>query len=138
MTRDEIVAEARTYLGVRFKMRGRNRMGLDCVGLLIVVAQSFGQKITDRTDYSMKQPFEVALNSHLKAHSNPAPLKPFRHGQIVKFRQSVLPMHLGIITLDGTEPMVIDAHVKKKKVVEEPLRLWSNLILELREFKGVT
>lgn len=137
MTRDQIVAEARTYLEVHFKLHGRSRIGIDCIGLLIAVARSFGQEIDDNKNYSLRQPFEVMLNKHLRAHCNPAPISPIRHGQILKFRQSHIPMHVGILTMDGKVPGVINANLKKRKVVEEPLSEWKNLLMEIREFKGV-
>jgi len=137
MTRDEIVAEARSYLEVHFKLHGRSRVGIDCIGLLIAVAKSFGQTIEDRVDYSLRSPFEVMLNKHLRAHCNPAPITPIRHGQILKFRQSQIPMHVGILTMDGRVPTVINANLRKRKVVEEPLTEWKNLLMEIREFKGV-
>lgn len=137
MTRDELVAEARTYIDVRFKMHGRTKTGVDCIGLLIAVAKAFGQEIEDRLDYSMKNPFEVELNKHLHKHSNAARMSPLRHGEIVKFRQSIVPMHVGIITMDKEQPYVINSNLRKRKVVEEPLSLWAPLIMELREFKGV-
>jgi cell wall-associated NlpC family hydrolase len=137
MTRDEIVAEARTYIGTRFKMLGRDRTGIDCIGLPIAVARHFGQVIEDDTSYTFKRPLEFKLNAHLNKHTRPAPIEPLLHGQILKFRQSVLPLHVGILTMDGLQPMVINASTQKRRVVEEPFKYWVSKLLEIREFKGV-
>lgn len=39
VTRADVIAEARRWLGVRWAHQGRGRDGVDCVGLLIVVAR---------------------------------------------------------------------------------------------------
>jgi len=38
----DIVADARRYLGVRYKVNGRDRDGFDCVGLIVIVGNDFG------------------------------------------------------------------------------------------------
>ena len=42
VTRDQIVDEARSWLGVRWRHQGRNRSGVDCGGLVTVVGQALG------------------------------------------------------------------------------------------------
>ena len=44
----EIVKVARTYLGAPFKLHGRDKRGIDCVGLIVSVAKEFGLAV----DYS--------------------------------------------------------------------------------------
>jgi cell wall-associated NlpC family hydrolase len=38
----EVVAEARSWVGVPFLHQGRSRRGIDCVGLPVVIAMSLG------------------------------------------------------------------------------------------------
>lgn len=51
MNRTEVVAFARTLLGVKFKHMGRNgrdgRVGLDCGGVLACIADEFGYEYRD-------------------------------------------------------------------------------------------
>jgi hypothetical protein len=42
MTRDDIVREARTYMGIPFLHQGRTRAGLDCIGLVLNVGWTLG------------------------------------------------------------------------------------------------
>lgn len=42
MTPEAVIAEARTWLGVPYRHQGRTRLGIDCVGLPIVVGQALG------------------------------------------------------------------------------------------------
>jgi lipoprotein Spr len=51
VTGAEIVAEARTWVGVPWILRGRNREGVDCVGLCAVTAQALSIPYTDDLRY---------------------------------------------------------------------------------------
>jgi cell wall-associated NlpC family hydrolase len=51
MTGQDIVTEARTWVGVPWRLRGRDREGLDCVGLLAVVADKLGIPYADDLRY---------------------------------------------------------------------------------------
>ena len=42
VTRAQFVAEARRWLGVPWVHQGRNRYGVDCIGLLLVVCRRLG------------------------------------------------------------------------------------------------
>lgn len=139
MTRDHIVATARSYLNVPFRMRGRNRQGLDCVGLLYCTLTDLGMEIEDIQDYT-SDPQAAKINYVLDRYTDPASIKELRQGQIVKLRQSVLPMHLGILSRDqATGRMnVINANLKNRKVVEQDLiNEWASMVLAVREIKGI-
>jgi len=48
ITRERIVACARTWLGTKFQHQGRRRgQGLDCIGLPVMVAVELGIRLTD-------------------------------------------------------------------------------------------
>jgi hypothetical protein len=49
--RAAIVRAAKSYLGVRFRHQGRDRTGLDCVGLVVRVCNDLGMAVTDTLDY---------------------------------------------------------------------------------------
>jgi hypothetical protein len=42
ITGQQIVEDARKYLGAPYKVGGRSRVGLDCVGLVMLIARDFG------------------------------------------------------------------------------------------------
>ena len=51
-TRDDIVRQARTYIGVRWRQFGRNYGGVDCIGLILAVCQDLGVPYKDRPGLS--------------------------------------------------------------------------------------
>lgn len=134
--RDEVVKAARTYLGVKFRMYGRDRSGVDCVGLLYCVMHDLGSKVEDFTNYT-RGPEVDKLNNALDSYSYHVPNNPPRTGQVLKLRQFVFPMHTGILVIENGNKSVINANIKKGKVVEDSWNDWKQLVMEHREIRGV-
>lgn len=66
MTRNDVITEARSWLGVRWLHQGRNRAGVDCVGLLFCTADKLGYPVSDIRNYSRASDgvlFESTLNT---------------------------------------------------------------------------
>lgn len=135
--RNDIVTAARSYLGVRFKMRGRTRAeGIDCVGLLANVARDIGMSVEDTVDYS-KSPDPEMFRRMITDQTKPGSIHNLRSGSIAMFKQGVFPIHAGIVVVGGGQMSVINANLKLKQVVEQPWREWTLLLLGVREFPGV-
>lgn len=130
-TRKEFVEAARSYVGVKFRMYGRDRTGLDCVGLLFAAASDVGIKAKDFRDYS-RNPEVKKLQDMLEAYTRPVATKHPVHGYVVKLRQLLFPMHVGILAVEKGVVSVINANIKKKYVVEDSWDDWKDLVLELR------
>ena len=73
-TADAVVNEARSWVGVPFRHQGRDRNGVDCVGLPIVVLHSLGAVGDDFEirDYA-RLPHHGTLEQRLVAHCTPLP-----------------------------------------------------------------
>lgn len=65
MSAQAFVAAARTFVGTRWRHRGRNRRGIDCVGLLVLSAKATGFPFEDASHYG-RDPWEDRLRSELK------------------------------------------------------------------------
>src|SRR4051794_32094668 len=52
VTRQQLIDHARTYLGVPYRSQGRDRSGLDCGGLLLVVGKDLGLTELEHLGYS--------------------------------------------------------------------------------------
>lgn len=137
ITRNQVVDAARSYVGVRFNRSGRDRnRGIDCVGLLTLVGRDLGLDIKDILDYTFEPNPDAFLNT-IRSQSEPVPAGAFRLGNIVLLRQSIYPMHCGIIGRQDTGLTVINANLHERKVVEQPIAEWRNDIIELRDYRGL-
>ena len=136
MTRDEIVTEAKTWMGVRWRHIGRDRSGLDCIGLLIVVARHFGQDIADRTDYR-RTPDGDLFRQMVEDQTDPGSINMIKSGTILMIKQGGRPCHCGIAIMDGGQAQMLSASINARAVVIETLdQYWPNII-KVREFRGV-
>lgn len=136
-TRQAIVDKARNYLGTRFHLHGRQKgIGMDCVGLLICTAWDLGYEFKDDLTYTR----DVGVSGFeeiVYKYSIPAVDTVPRNGQVLILRQSIFPMHTGILTLDKGKPMVINANMKKRTVVEDDFQDWARFLMKQREYPGV-
>ena len=137
MTRAEIVAEAKTWLGVRWRHLGRDRNGLDCIGLLVVVANHFGQKVADRDDYR-RTPDGNLFRGMVEEQTDPGDLMHIKSGTIFMIKQGGMTCHCGIAILDGGIGQMISASLLQRKVVIEPFAQYWHDVIKVREFRGVT
>jgi len=118
---NEFVEQARTYLGVPWRHMGRNRAGVDCVGLLTCVAYDLG--ITDYVPEPYRRVTDVKqLLTPIKIFCSPKPTDDLEPGDVLVFSMAgIIACHVGVVSDTNT---LIHAFIRKRKVVEEPLSLW--------------
>jgi cell wall-associated NlpC family hydrolase len=63
-TRQQLMDIARSYIDVPFHHQGRSRGGLDCIGLIVVPAQTLGIVVKDQKGYS-RQANPMMLRHHM-------------------------------------------------------------------------
>lgn len=133
--RDEVLAEARTWLGTPFRHQGRCRgVGVDCIGLIVGVARGLGLAVRDRADYP-RQPdghsLEAALDGQLM-RLRPGEIRP---ADVLLMRIRRMPQHVGILAENG---VILHAHSAAGRVVEMRLdeRWWDRVVAGYR-FPGV-
>jgi hypothetical protein len=138
VTRNDIVDAGRKYLGVPFRKGARGPQSLDCIGLLVAIHKDLGLPIEDG-DYYTFAPGRAAqmINKYVYEQSEPSATKLPRHGQIAIMRETIYPIHLGIITRDTGRTMFLNANTKERRVVEQDFDRWKDLLVTLREFKGL-
>jgi cell wall-associated NlpC family hydrolase len=117
-------------------MYGRDETGMDCVGLVFRVLNDLGMELEDNRNYS-RNPEVEKINAILEQHTRPAQPGTMVTGRILKVRQFVFPMHMGILAVEGGKATMIHANVKLQAVVEQPYAMWKDLIIEHREVNGV-
>lgn len=119
--RNNIVAEARTWINVPWVHQGRTRSGIDCAGIPIKVAAALGISLYDTTTYP-RRPNSIQFLRHFrKAECRRKQLRDKLPGDILLFKFDSFPCHSAILTLKYGAWHVLHAYALRKKVVEEPL-----------------
>lgn len=129
-TRSEFVAAARTYLGVPYRHQGRNRIGMDCVGLVVCAARDVGYDIPDMFGYR-RAGDGIAFMRHVRQNGREILGNvPLKKGQILAFQQQQFPAHLGILDMraDG-QITVIHAYAGRRQVDEQSFESWRPMMI---------
>ena len=133
---DDVVAEARKWLGTRWVHQGRNEFGIDCAGLLVKVHEGLGLLVEDETNYR-RTPTTTRFLEHIRNQTDhvsaPEP------GAIAVFRESTFPCHTGFFATRGGILTIIHSYITAKKVVEESFSHdWPSRLVETRRLRGVS
>ena len=91
------VAHARTYIGTKWRHRGRKPWAIDCVGILVLSVAAGGVQMRDRRDYG-REPWKDGLQRELDEHFG-QPVEDMRPGDVVliQWRDTPAPSHVGIL-----------------------------------------
>lgn len=135
-TRAEIVAAARSYLGVRWHHQGRNRAGLDCIGLVIAVAKDLGLSDYDINGYA-RIPDGKTLRATMCEQMDVLKREPLP-GDVLLFAFQRNPLHTAIVTDAPIGLGMIHAFANKRMVVEHRLdEVWRSRIVCAFGYRGV-
>lgn len=139
---NDIVDEARTWLGVPWVHQGRSRDGIDCAGLAQQVAAAVRGYAFDITNYAAQATDETML-ALCAEHMDSVRLNAMEPGDIVVVRFGDQ-RHMGLIGdyPHGVELSLIHASTYFNKVVEHRLDgVWRRRCLaafRLRDMRGET
>ncbi len=107
------IARARSFIGIRFRLQGRDQDGLDCVGLIAMVhylrdkvPDNYGMRGFDRAAAAM------LLDRHFVRRRSTEP----QPGDVVLIVPGSTQLHLGLWTGAG----LVHAHAGLRRVVETP------------------
>lgn len=132
-TREELVAVARSWIGIPFRHQGRNRLGVDCGGLLLAVAEEAGLSTVPPGTYSMS-PDPTLIAQALTDNCDAVPLSSVQPGDILHFTFAGEPRHVGLASDVG----VIHAWAKPGKVVEHRLdEVWRKRLVAAYTPRGL-
>lgn len=141
MLGEEIVAEARRWLGTPFHHQGRLiDVGADCAGLIIGVARGLGLSGYDIDGYA-RQPDGGTLREECDREMTrvaPGGVKP---GDVLLMRLGRDPQHLAIVTAarEGQPTAMIHVHSEPPSVcVEHSLDArWRRRVIQIYRLPGV-
>jgi cell wall-associated NlpC family hydrolase len=94
--RAEVVAAARRWIDVRFRHQGRSREGIDCGGLLIVLAHELGLSEFDVSRYA-RRPDGRSLKKICDEQMRRVPFSEAQPGDVILFRIESDPQHLALL-----------------------------------------
>lgn len=136
VTRAEIVAASRRYLGCNYHHQGRIAAGIDCIGLAIAVCRDLGLGDFDFQNYS-REPDGRTLLMEIERHCTP--IGKYQPGDLLVFRLRSLPQHCGIVTDLPDGLGLIHAYQTIGKVAEHSLTdWWVERIVGAYRLPGVT
>jgi len=92
------IEAARSFVGCKWRHRGRSRFGIDCIGLLVKAMQAGGIKMQDRLDYG-REPWNDGLEKELLNHFGKPVTSAPQAGDIalIHLPQNPAPSHIGLI-----------------------------------------
>lgn len=127
-----MIAAARGCLGTPFHHQGRlPRVGLDCIGLVVVALRAAGFVVRDRLDYAPR-PDGVSLVHALEEH-RAARVEEIEAGDVLLFRYDHQPQHVALAT-DGSH--LIHAFAPAGRVVETEIGpYWRRRLVGVYRFK---
>lgn len=151
ITPQEIVEQARTWLGTAYHHQGRLKKsdkgpgGVDCIGLIIGVINELGMPDTegrgrlalwDEGGYS-QSPDGFSLRRSIERHLIPLRQDEMAPGDILLFKLHRDPQHLGIVSdYPGGDIGVIHCHSRSGAVVEHPLSpAWRRMLVKPYRFR---
>ena len=119
VSREAVVAEARSWAGVRWVHQGRSRTGIDCIGLVVVVRRELGIGDYDIPSYP-RTPDGSFLSHFFNAGGTRVEILKAQPADLLLFKEARSPCHVGIITQRHGELLhMAHAHASRHKVLEE-------------------
>lgn len=135
LTPDDVIAEARRWIGTRWVHQGRTTAGIDCAGLLVCVLRNLGQEVEDMQGYRRSpdgESFRANIYNQTDYQSQPSP------GAIGLFREAIFPTHTGFFAEQNGILTLIHAYSLAGKVVEEPFQFrWPEKLVAVRKIRGL-
>ena len=143
--RSEIVQAARNFLETPFIHQGRKvGVGVDCVGLPLCVAESFGLRdkagipmlSTDNGTYGPQPQSDIVL---AECKRRLLEIPEIKEGCVLALKSASVVCHSAIVSKAGDEFCVIhaDGTPGTSKVVEVPLGRWKSRIKGIFDFPSV-
>ena len=98
--REQIIQTARGYLGVKYMHQGRSRNGVDCIGLVLLVAHDLNLTDFDIDHYS-RVPSGMMMQRKLREHCARLAISEIQPGDVLHIAYGSQPQHLALVTDQG-------------------------------------
>lgn len=137
-SRDDVIAETRTWLEVPWVHQGRSRQGIDCAGLVVVVSRALSLADHDEVGYQ-RRPNGYNFMRPFCEHMDRKSIADMAPGDVMLFRDGAFPCHVAILSWRLDHMTIIHAHATRKKVLEEPIEQgdWLDRSVACFAFRGI-
>ncbi len=145
-TREQIVAEARTWLDTRFKHQARIKgVGVDCLNLVIGVATTLSlvesnfrwENYPEYHGYG-KSPNGKLLLSGCERFMDRIPVESIKPGDILIMRFVDEPQHFVIVTQTVPTPYILHAYAQVRMVKEHRMDdTWRSRVIAAYRFRNI-
>lgn len=134
-TRQQIIDEAREYVGTPYHHQGRlKKIGVDCAGIIVGINLKFGLTTHDVKGYTPTPHNNLLALALLDAGFKKKSRDNMEPGDCLLMRFDMEPQHLAIFTGDS----IVHSYRKIKQVVEHRLNdVWKNRVVAAYDFPGV-
>lgn len=119
--REAIIAEARSYVGVPWRHLGRSRTGVDCLGLVIVVARATGLVADDFDFTGYGRLADGTMLRELRRYMYRINPRDALSGDVLAYRAATQPRHVGIVAAHGGVSTLVHAKAGHGVVLEQTL-----------------
>lgn len=138
--RSEIVKAAKSFLGQKWVHQGRNRTGLDCAGLIVLVGRDcdlLPSGFQDFTNYQ-RRPDGVKFKQLFDKYADEIPFIQVQDGDIAIFGEGRYGYHCGILYKENDTLYIIHSYCERGKVVKEPFTdKWRKVLKHTYKYRGV-
>ena len=114
-----VANQAMTWVSKRWRHQGRTRHGIDCIGLIIMVARELGLSEFDTHAYE-RSPDGVEFMAGFKEQMDYVRPGRDQQGDVIVLRDQVLPCHCGIFVEYRGVRHVVHAAARHRRVIVQP------------------
>ena len=137
---EKVIYRANKLVGTPFVHQGRNKSGIDCIGLVVDIAKYLGQEIDDTKRYGPEGNGKLLLEK-CRQHGDEIPIKKYGPGDVVLLswlRDKEKPHHAGVVvsSYDGLY-FLVHGNKKVGKIVKHILTIdYHQRITHAFRFRG--
>lgn len=139
VTRPQIVATAKSFIGVPWKHQGRSRRSVDCVGLVYAVAAEMGVLPPALEIPPYRRVPDGSVQGYFDAHMDRRPKSGLKPGMVLLHSFLSSPFHASILVAPETGT-IIHAYARHRRVVIDLFkgRKDGMVLHAVYDFRGVT
>lgn len=144
-TREDLIALAKTQIGVPWVHRGRSwGQGLDCAGLIVETLKKLGESVQDVLGYGTEPLgcyLTIIMDDNLVCRQENPKISDLMLGDIILlwYANRTKPSHMGFVSYNRlNEVSIVHSFAQPGRVVEQPIEgFWDKRLVKVYQPKGL-